>query len=69
MGHDPFIVTDAQINPGDSGGALFSEDGRLIGISARIQSVQGLRANVGVAYAIPGDIARWFVLNSLPSAE
>ncbi len=62
----PFIVTDAQINPGDSGGGVFNEAGELIGISARIQTAQGLRANIGIAYAIPSDVAHWFVTNALP---
>ncbi len=57
----PFVVTDAQINPGDSGGGVFDANGRFIGVSARIQSAQGLRANVGMAYFIPGNVAHWFV--------
>lgn len=64
-----FLVTDAQVNPGDSGGGLFTEGGQLIGIDARLQSVQGLGANIGLAYAITGNIAHYFVLQHLPKAE
>ncbi len=58
--YSPFIVTDAPVNPGDSGGGLFNLKGELLGIPARIQCVQGLRANIGIAYAIPGNLAHWF---------
>jgi len=62
-----FVVTDASVNPGDSGGGLFTESGQLIGIDARIQSVQGLAANIGIAYAITGNVAHWFVTHHLPT--
>ncbi len=61
-----FLVTDVQINPGDSGGGLFTDAGELVGVPARLQSVQGLGANIGIAYAIPGDIAHQFVTKNLP---
>ncbi len=64
--YNPFIVTDAQINPGDSGGAIFNGSNELVGISARIQTAQGLFANIGVAYAIPSEVAHWFVKQHLP---
>lgn len=63
---NPFIITDAQINPGDSGGAVFNSSGELVGISARIQTSQGLAANIGIAYAIPSEVAHWFVNHHLP---
>ncbi len=62
----PFLVTDAAINPGDSGGGLFTDTGELVGVPARIFCAQGLRANVGIAYAIPGNTAHWFVNKHLP---
>ncbi len=63
--HSPFFVTDAQINPGDSGGGMFNENGELVGLPARIQSVQGLSANIGLAFAIPSDVAHWFVTHNM----
>lgn len=60
-----FLVTDAAVNPGDSGGGLFDQSGKLVGISARIQTAQGLCANIGLAYIIPGDVAHTFVLKTL----
>ncbi len=67
--HNPFVVTDLQINPGDSGGAIFNSLGQLVGISARIQTTQGLMANIGIAFGIPSDIAHRFVLHNLPTKE
>ncbi len=61
-----FIVTDAAVNPGDSGGGLYTHDGAFIGIPARILSVGGPLGNIGLAYAIPSDIAHQFVLRFLP---
>ncbi len=63
---NPFVVSDAQINPGDSGGAVFNDRGQLVGISARIQCTQGLVANIGIAFCIPSDLAHRFVLKHLP---
>ncbi len=59
--YNSFMVTDAQVNPGDSGGALFNEANELVGIPARIQTAQGFFANIGMSYVIPGDVAHWFV--------
>lgn len=46
-----YIQHDAAINPGSSGGALVDENGRLLGINARI--ADGSRLFVGISYAIP----------------
>ena len=59
------LMTDADINPGHSGGGLFDSHGGLVGIPVAIHVEMGLRANVGVAYAIPGDVARSFVAGAL----
>jgi serine protease Do len=45
------IQTDAPINPGNSGGVLVDEQGRLIGVTAAIESP--VRANAGIGFAIP----------------
>jgi len=47
----PFIQTDAAVNPGNSGGPLFSLDGRVIGINSQIYSNSG--GYMGVSFAIP----------------
>jgi len=50
------IQTDAAINHGNSGGPLLDLDGRVIGITAQIQSDSG--GNEGVGFAIPSDTVR-----------
>ncbi|MCU0782710.1 MAG: Do family serine endopeptidase [Verrucomicrobia bacterium] len=56
-GYEDFIQTDAPINPGNSGGALVDTEGRLVGINQSILS-GGSRANTGVGFAIPINLAR-----------
>ena len=51
-----FIQTDAAIKPGNSGGALVTMDGRLIGINSAIYSQTG--GSVGIGFAIPSNMAR-----------
>ena len=51
----PFIQTDAAVNPGNSGGPLFSGHGEVIGINAQIYSHTG--GYQGLAFAIPIDVA------------
>lgn len=45
------LQTDAAINPGSSGGALFDLNGALVGITTAILSEAG--ANIGLNFAIP----------------
>lgn len=48
------IRTDAPVNPGNSGGGLFSKDGKIIGIiSAKLASIK----SDGIGYAIPSNVA------------
>jgi serine protease Do/serine protease DegQ len=55
VGLEDFIQTDASINPGNSGCALFNMQGELIGINSAIISRTG--GNVGIGFAVPTEIA------------
>lgn len=50
----PFIQTDVAVNPGNSGGPLFSLDGKVIGINSQIYSRSG--GYQGLSFAIPIDV-------------
>jgi serine protease Do len=51
----PFIQTDVAVNPGNSGGPLFSTRGEVIGINSQIYSQTG--GYMGISFAIPINIA------------
>lgn len=53
---EAFIQTDAAVNPGNSGGALVTADGALIGINTLIKSPTG--TYTGYSFAVPSNIAR-----------
>jgi len=55
------IQTDAAINPGSSGGPLFDQEGRIIGINGRISVNRRGRYNVGFGYAISINQIRRFL--------
>jgi serine protease Do len=57
--YEDFIQTDAAVNPGNSGGPLVDLQGRVVGINTAIASNGG--GNVGVAFAIPIDMAKEIV--------
>lgn len=57
--YDNFIQTDAAINQGNSGGALFNMDGQIIGMNTAIFSTDG--KNTGVGFATPSNVVSWVV--------
>jgi Do/DeqQ family serine protease len=78
---ESFIQTDAAVNQGNSGGALISTEGQLIGINSAIYAPTGTYA--GYSFAIPvnivkkivndliefGNVQRGFIGISYPSSE
>jgi serine protease Do len=57
--YDQFIQVDAPINQGNSGGPLFTQDGKVIGMNTAILSPSG--GSVGIGFAIPSDMIRTVV--------
>jgi len=58
-GYENFIQTDAAINRGNSGGALVSLRGELVGINTAIFGPNG--GNVGIGFAIPCNMMKSLV--------
>lgn len=56
LGIESYIQTDAAVNPGNSGGALMTTNGLLIGINTVIKSPTGSYA--GYSFAVPSAIVR-----------
>ncbi len=56
MGIEAFIQTDAAVNPGNSGGALLTTDGSLVGINTLIKSPTG--SFTGYSFAVPAQIVQ-----------
>jgi Do/DeqQ family serine protease len=54
--YEDFLQTDAPINEGNSGGALVSATGELVGINSQILTPTG--GNIGLGFAIPSNMAR-----------
>ena len=54
--YDQFIQVDAPINQGNSGGPLFTQDGKVIGMNTAILSPSG--GSIGIGFAIPSDMIR-----------
>jgi len=53
---EAFIQTDAAVNPGNSGGALVNQQGKLIGINTAIASRTG--SYTGYSFAVPVSIVK-----------
>ncbi len=54
--YDQFIQTNAPINQGNSGGPLFTQNGKVIGMNTAILSPSG--GSIGIGFAIPSDMIR-----------
>ena len=57
--YDDYFQIDAPINRGNSGGPLFDNRGRVVGVNTAIYSPSG--GNVGIGFAIPSNLAREIV--------
>ncbi len=57
--YDQFIQVDAPINRGNSGGPLFTQDGKVIGMNTAILSPSG--GSVGIGFAIPSNMIKTVV--------
>jgi serine protease Do len=57
--YDDFLQIDAPINRGNSGGPLFTQDGRVVGVNTAILSPSG--GSIGIGFAIPADKVRTVV--------
>lgn len=52
------IVTDTEVNPGNSGGPLITMNGAVVGINGQIATRFGLRSNTGLGFAISAKQAK-----------
>jgi serine protease Do len=57
--YDQFIQIDAPINQGNSGGPLFTQDGKVVGINTAILSPSG--GSIGIGFAIPSNTVKTVV--------
>jgi serine protease Do len=57
--YDQFIQVDAPINQGNSGGPLFTQDGKVVGVNTAILSPSG--GSIGIGFAIPSNTVRTIV--------
>lgn len=64
---EAFIQTDAAVNPGNSGGALVDDQGRLLGINTAIATKTG--SFVGYSFAIPVNMMKGIVEDIIKYGE
>ena len=66
--YDQFIQIDAPINQGNSGGPLFTQDGKVIGMNTAILSPSG--GSIGIGFAIPSNMsAPWWRSSRRPATS
>lgn len=65
--YDSFIQIDAPINQGNSGGPLFSQDGKVVGVNTAILSPSG--GSVGIGFAIPSNTVKNVVTQLLKNGK
>lgn len=65
--YDDYLQIDAPINKGNSGGPLFDQRGRVIGVNTAIYSPSG--GSVGIGFAIPSNQARRIVADLIDDGE
>ena len=64
---EEFIQTDAVVNPGNSGGALVNDQGKLVGINSAIATPTGVYA--GYSFAIPSNLARVIIKDIIENGD
>ncbi len=57
--YDSFLQVDAPINQGNSGGPLFTQDGKVVGMNTAILSPTG--GSIGIGFAIPANMVKTVV--------
>lgn len=57
-----WIALDMKMRPGHSGGALFNQDGQIVGINTMIQGPE-------VSFAVPVNVVKQFLMNTIGSFE
>lgn len=65
--YEDYLQTDADINIGNSGGALINANGELVGINSAIYSQSGKSQGIGLA--IPSDIAERIMQELIQQGE
>jgi S1-C subfamily serine protease len=65
--YEDFLQTDAPINRGNSGGALITTSGELVGINSQILSPSG--GNIGIGFAIPANLAKHVMTELVSTGE
>jgi serine protease Do len=58
LGPKKVIQTDAAINQGNSGGALFNAKGEIVGIASSIRTAGKDAGNVGLGFAVPSNTVK-----------